>query len=117
MRVARNVDLIVLALALPLFLLTGLPILGWATAAVAWVLQRVVRDFFNSRARKTDDPRAMAGFLAGSMIARGWVVALIIFGAGIATEDEVGLSAALLFVATFTFYLSASMFTRPFEES
>jgi hypothetical protein len=117
MRVARNVDLIVLALALPLFLLTGLPLLGWATAAGAWVLQRLLRDFMNARARTTDDPRAMAGYLAGSMIARGWLCALIIFGVGLASEDEVGLSAALLFIATFTVYLTMTMITRPFEEA
>ena len=115
MRIARNVDLIFLALALGVFLALGLPILGWVTGAGAWVLQRLLRDFLTRRARKADDPREMVGYLAGSMIARGWLCALIIFGIGIATEDDVGLSAAVLFVLTFTFYLSVSMITRPFD--
>jgi hypothetical protein len=115
MRIARNVDLIFLALALGIFLALGLPILGWATAAGAWVAQRLLRDFLSGRAKKAEDPREMVGYLAGSMIARGWICALIIFGVGIATEDEVGLSAAVLFVMTFTFYLSVSMITRPFD--
>lgn len=115
MRIARNVDLIFLALALGVFLALGLPLLGWLTAAAAWVGQRLLRDFLNARARKAEDPREMVGYLAGSMIARGWLCALIIFGVGIATEDEVGLSAAVLFVMTFTFYLSVSMITRPFD--
>jgi len=115
MRIARNVDLIFLAVALGVFLALGLPILGWATAAGAWVAQRLLRDFLNSRARKAEDPREMVGYLAGSMIARGWICALIIFGVGIATEDEVGLSAAVLFVFTFTFYLTVTMITRPFD--
>ena len=34
---------------------------------------------------------------------------------GLATEDDVGLSAAVLFVMTFTFYLTVSMITRPFD--
>ena len=115
MRIARNVDLIFLAVALVFFLALGLPLLGWLTAAGAWVGQRLLRDFLNARARKAEDPREMVGYLAGSMIARGWLCALIIFGVGIATENEVGLSAAVLFVLTFTFYLSVSMITRPFD--
>ena len=116
MKIARNVDLIFLALALIVFLAAGLPILGWVTGAGAWVGQRLVRDFLNSRAKKAEDPREMVGYLAGSMIGRGWIVALIIFGIGLATEDAVGLSAAVLFVFTFTFYLTVSMITRPFED-
>lgn len=115
MRIARNVDLILLAATLPLFLVTGLPLLGWATAAVAWVLQRLLRDFLASRARKAEDPRSIVGYMTGSLIGRGWLCALIIFGVGFATEDEVGLSAALLFIATFTLYLTVTMITRPFE--
>ena len=115
MRIARNIDLIFLALALAVFLALGLPVLGWATGAGAWVAQRLLRDFLTSRARKADDPREMVGYMAGSMIARGWIVALIIFGIGLATSDDVGLSAAVLFVLTFTFYLSVSMITRPFD--
>jgi len=115
MRIARNIDLIVLAVALVVFVAAGLPILGWVTGAAAWVGQRLLRDFLASRARKTDDPREMVGYLAGSMIGRGWIVALIIFGVGLATEDSVGLSAAVLFVFTFTFYLTVSVITRPLE--
>jgi len=115
MRIARNIDLIFLALALAVFLALGLPVLGWVTGAGAWVAQRLLRDFLTSRARKADDPREMVGYMAGSMIARGWIVALIIFGIGLATSDDVGLSAAVLFVLTFTFYLSVSMITRPFD--
>jgi hypothetical protein len=115
MRIARNVDLIVLALALPLFLAAGWPVLGWVTATGAWIVQRVLRDFLASRARKAEDPRSIVGLMAGSLIGRGWLCALIIFGVGFATEDAVGLGAAVLFVATFTFYLTVSLILRPFE--
>ena len=115
MRIARNVDVIFLALALVFFLALGLPILGWVTGAGAWLAQRLLRDVLSARARKAEDPREMVGYLAGSMIGRGWLCALIIFGVGLATEDDVGLSAAVLFVLTFTFYLTVSMITRPFD--
>jgi hypothetical protein len=115
-RIARNIDLIVLALALPLFLAAGWPILGWITGAGAWLLQRVVRDFLAARARKANDPRSIVGYMAGSLIGRGWLCAIIIFGVGFATEDAVGLGAALLFIATFTFYFTVSMILKPFED-
>ena len=116
MRIARNADLILLALALPLFLVTGLPLLGWAAATTAWVLQRLLRDFLAARARKAEDPRSIVGYMTGSLIGRGWLCSLIIFGVGFATEDAVGLSAALLFIATFTLYLTVTMIVRPFED-
>lgn len=116
MRIARNVDLIVLALTLPLFLAAGFPMLGWATGAGAWIGQRLLRDFMAGRARRSTDVREQVGYLAGSMIARGWLVSLTILGVGLLTDENVGLAAAVLFVATFTFYLSVSMITRPFEQ-
>ena len=35
----RHLDLVVLALALPLFLVAGFPMLGYAAGAVAWLAQ------------------------------------------------------------------------------
>jgi hypothetical protein len=116
MRVMRNIDLIVLAAALPIFLAAGFPILGWATAAGAWIGQRLLRDWMAGRARRSEDVREQVGYMAGSMIARGWLVSLTILGMGLATDEDVGLSAAVLFVLTFTFYLTFSMITRPFDQ-
>ena len=75
LRVLRYLDLVVLALALPIFVAAGLPLLGWAGAAGGWLLQRVIQYFIEKRARESDDPRTVAGLLTGSMIARGWIVA------------------------------------------
>jgi hypothetical protein len=116
LRVMRNIDLVVLAVALPIFLAAGFPILGWATAAGAWIGQRLLRDWMEGRARRSKDPREQVGYMAGSMIARGWLVSLVILGVGLTTNEDVGLSAAVLFVLTFTFYLTFSMITRPFDE-
>jgi hypothetical protein len=79
MTFVRNLDLALLALALPLFLVAGWPILGWATAAVIWGLWRGVGEWADRRAAAAaahSDPRRMAGIAAGSMIGRGWLLAL-----------------------------------------
>ena len=57
----------------------------------------------------------MAGLLAGSMLVRGWLTALVVFGVGMAGDREDGLAAAVLVISLFTAYLSATMISRPFE--
>jgi hypothetical protein len=108
------IDLALLALALPLFLATGLPLLGWGAAAAAWIVQRAIRMVLTKRAAASNDPRTVAGLLTASMIGRGWLVALAIFGAGM-VERKAGLSAAVLVIALFTVYFTVNMFMRPFE--
>jgi hypothetical protein len=112
---AHYLDLFVLALALPVFVAAGFPILGWAAGGGAWVAQRLLRDAMERRARASDDIRTVAGLTAGSMIARGWLVALAVFIVGVSTDNETGLSAAVLVIALFTVYFSMNMFMRPFE--
>ena len=87
----RYLDLVVLlVVALPIFLLADLPLAAYLVGGGAWVLQRVVQALMQRRAEASDDPRVVAGWTAGSMIARGWFCALAIFGVGIAEGDEAG---------------------------
>ena len=110
----RYLDLVLLAIALPVFVLAGLPMLGYAAGAAAWLVQRVVQVALNRRAAAADDPRTVVGIAAGSMIGRGWLVALTIFAAGMADEDA-GLAAAVLVIVLFTAYFTVSMIMRPFQ--
>jgi hypothetical protein len=114
-RVVRHLDLVVLALALPVFLLVHLPPLGWAAAAVGWCAQRVIDTYAKRRAAASGDPRTVAGVMTGSMIGRGWLVALTIFAAGL-VQRRAGLSAAVLAIALFTIYFTVQLIVRPFEE-
>jgi hypothetical protein len=111
----RYLDLVLLAIALPVFVLAGLPMLGYAAGAAAWLVQRAVQVALNRRASAADDPRTVVGIAAGSMIGRGWLVALTIFAAGMADEDA-GLAAAVLVIVLFTAYFTVSMIMRPFQQ-
>jgi hypothetical protein len=113
-RVMRNVDVLVFALTLPLFVVAGWPLLGWLTAAGAWTLQRLISEFAVRKAEAADDPRTTVGLLAGSMIGRGWLVAGIIIAVGLQNNDA-GLSAAVLFLAVFTIQFTMTLAMRPFE--
>jgi hypothetical protein len=114
LRMLRFLDLALLALALPIFVAAGLPLLGYAGAACGWLIQRGVQTLIESRARASDDPRTVAGLLTGSMIARGWIIAGSIFIVGL-SEREAGLSAAILAITLFTFYFTGQLIGRPFE--
>ena len=113
-RVLRNVDVPVLALALVIFIVAGWPIVGWLTGTGAWVAQRLVSELAIRKANQADDPRTKVGLLAGSMIARGWLVAGIIIAVGLGNNDA-GLSAAVLFLAVFTIQFTMTLAMRPYE--
>lgn len=110
----RYLDLLLVALALPIFLAAGLPLAGWAVGGGAWVVQRGLQEYLDRRARASTDPRTVVGLLAGSMIARGWFVAIAVFLVGL-SDNEAGLAAAVLVIALFTVYFTVRMILRPFE--
>jgi hypothetical protein len=111
----RYLDLVLLVVALPVFVAAGLPMLGYAAGAGAWLVQRAIQVALNRRAAAADDPRTVVGIAAGSMIGRGWLVALTIFAAGL-SDEEAGLAAAVLVIVLFTAYFTVSMIMRPFQQ-
>jgi hypothetical protein len=111
----RYLDFAALALALPLFLLADFPIAGYLVGGGAWIVQRAVQVLMQRRAEASKDPRVVAGWTAGSMIARGWFCALAIFGVGIAEGDDAGLAAGVLVIALFTVYFMVRMILRPLD--
>lgn len=112
----RYLDLLVLALALPLFLIAELPLVGYAGAAFGWLLQRGISAFAERRAADTGDRRAAMGVLAGTMVARLWIMGLSVLAVGL-IEREAGLAAALLAAALFTISFSTLLIVKPLEEA
>ena len=107
-------DLALLVLALPVFVLAGWPLGGYAVAAGAWLVQRGIQVVASRRAtaaQKRGERRAALGILAGATLARVWLIALAVLLVGLA-EREAGLAAALLSAALFTVYLATQFVTR-----
>ena len=115
MTFVKYLDLVVLALALPVFVLAGWPMLGYAAGAVAWLVQRAIQSYTNAKAMAVERAAGVAGWVTGSMIGRGWLVALTIFAAGM-VENDAGLAAAVLVIVLFTVYFTVNMILRPFEQ-
>lgn len=112
LRVLSHLDLIVLALALPVFIAAGFPLAGWAAGTGIYVGQWVVRELANRRAERSSDPRTTVGLLAGSMIGRGMTVGLALLVVGL-TNHDAGLAATLLFLLAFSIAFTFGLALRP----
>lgn len=112
----RNFDLILLALALPLFVVAEWTIAGWVVGAVIWGLWRGLGEWLGHRAAdaaQRDDLQKMAVLQGVSTIGRGWVLLLGILAAGLLISEEVALAAALLCLVLFTVSISIRLALRP----
>lgn len=113
----KYVDLLALALALPVFLLAGFPILGYAVAAAAWLVQRGVQTLAARRAQEElahgERQRAM-GIVAGTGLGRVWFLAAVVLVVGLAVERQAGLAAACLVVVLFTISMAAQGYRQLF---
>jgi len=105
-------DLFALALTLPLFLVAGFSMLGYAVAAGAWLIQRVVRELVQRRAEAATDVRTSVGLTAASMLIRGWLVAFALFAVGL-SDNDAGLAAAVLFLFLFSIFFTMQAIVRP----
>jgi len=106
--ILRYLDLVLLALALPVFVAADWPLLGYAVAAGAWVAQRLVLAYADKRAARSlaaGDRRDAFKTTAVSTMGRVWLVSVAVLLVGLLAEREDGLAAALLVTALFTTYL------------
>jgi hypothetical protein len=105
--VLRFADLGVLAVALPVFLLAGFPMLGYAVAAGAWLAasaMHLAAERHVKRSLAEGNRRSALGVLAAATLGRVWLVALAILLVGLA-EREAGLAAAVLAAVLVTVHL------------
>jgi uncharacterized membrane protein YkgB len=114
----KYVDLAVLSAALAVFLLGGLPLLGFAAAAGVWLVQRGIQVLAERRAnaelRAGNRQRAMA-MVAVSTLGRVGLMAAVVLAAGI-VEREAGLSSAILVAVLFTVSFAGQGIAHLFHE-
>lgn len=105
----KHVDLLVLAAALAVFALGGLPLLGYAVAAAAWLAQRGIQVLAGRRTAAElaagNRQRAM-GIVAATTLGRVWLMVTAVLLCGIA-ERQAGLASAFLLLALFTISFAA----------
>lgn len=106
----KYVDLVVLAAALAVFVLGGLPMVGYAAAAAAWLAQRGIQALAARRVAAElaagERQRAM-GIVAATTLGRVWLMATVVLVTGLLAQREDGLAAAVLLVVLFTVSFAA----------
>jgi len=114
----KYVDLLLLAVALAVFLLGGLPLLGYVVGAVTWLAQRGIQMVAAKRSQaelKAGNRQKAMGIVAATTLGRVWLMATAILLVGLA-EREAGLSAAILVLVLFTVSFAAQGFSHLFGE-
>ena len=115
LRVLRNVDVIVLVIALPVFLAAELPILGWAATTVSWLAARFFQSFIEGKALQRQSRQAALGARAASLLGRLYLVTMAVFVAGL-IDREAGLTGGVLAVVVFTSYFISLFAMAALEE-
>jgi hypothetical protein len=114
----KYVDLLLLAVALAVFLLGGLPMLGFAVGAAAWLLQRGIQMIAARRSQQelsNGNRQKAMGIVAATTLGRVWLMATAVLLVGLA-ERQAGLSAAILVLVLFTFSFAAQGLAHLFGE-
>ncbi|MGA7396288.1 MAG: hypothetical protein WBW62_02465 [Solirubrobacterales bacterium] len=104
-----NLDLLVLAIALPIFITAGFPMVGYLVAAVLWIASRLIHMTAERKAMENlmaGKRNSAMGTIAATSLGSAWLMAIGVLVAGVAISNEVGLSAAVLLVVLFTLNLA-----------
>lgn len=114
----KYVDLLALLIALAVFLIGDLPLLGYAVAAAAWLAQRGIHMLAQRRMKQelaAGNRQKAMGIVAATGLGRVWLMATSVLLVGLA-EREAGLAAALLLLALFTLSFAAQGLTHLFAD-
>lgn len=100
---------LVVALALPIFLLAGWDLTGWALGAVLWAGLEAI-ELLLTRLRGRASNVAASAVLAFGLTFKAVVVLAVLFATAV-SHPHVALAAALVYVLAYTFELGLALVT------
>ncbi len=98
---------VVIALALPVFVLAAWPLEGWALAAVLWIASQTL-GLLLTRVRLGADNLAASGVVGIGMSVRTIAVMVVVIAVA-AADAGTGLAAGLLYAFAYTLELATSL--------
>lgn len=116
----RNLDLLVLALALPIFIAIDAPIAGYLAAGGAWLIGRLGKFAADRRrdvALQHANRNAALGLTAAAMLGRLWILAAAILVVGLVGDRDAGLAGAVLAAALVTAFLTGEGIAALYESA
>jgi hypothetical protein len=99
-----TIGLVVAVLTLPIVIVAGGPIQGWVLGLLLWSANWGASLWLAKASKGMSAPYAV-GLSGASFIARAWMVAIVLFVVALTYDKTVGLVAAGVFLAAFTFDL------------
>ena len=104
-------DVVVLVVAAPIMLLIGVPAVGYAVGAGAWIVLRAVGIGVDRVAAATQEQARELAIRMGYLLGRLFLLAIAVILARQASKDD-GLTALVVIVFAYTFSMILSIFTR-----
>jgi len=98
----RYLDVVVLVIAAAPLIAAGVPALGYAVGAGAWIVQRVLALVDRRWVRHAAEPRTQLGLNLFEAFGRIWLLAIAIVVAGVAGGRSDGLTAAVTIFAAYS---------------
>jgi len=100
---------LVIVLALPIFLLAGWDLTGWALGAVLWLALELIETVLTRLRGRTANVAASAVLAFGLTFKAVAVLAVLVAAA--ATRPHVAVAAAVVYVLAYSFELALSLFS------
>jgi hypothetical protein len=95
------IGIIVAVLTLPVVLLFGGPLNGWVLGVVLWAANWSLQ-LLTAKLVVNTSPTAAVGLSGISFISRAWLVAIILFVIALNYDEQIGLTAGVVFLVAFT---------------
>lgn len=99
--IASGIGIIVAVVTLPFVLLLGGPLNGWILGVVLWSVNWWLQ-LLTGRLTSDANPTAAVGLAGLSFISRAWLTAIILFVIALRYDEEIGLTAGVVFLIAFT---------------
>jgi hypothetical protein len=110
-------DVVVVAVAAPVAIALGAPVLGCALGAGGWIVQRIVHWADRRWTARLREPRAQLGANLFEAFGRIWLLAGAIIVAGVAGHRADGLAAALLIFGAYSIAFGIRVISGPPKQS
>ena len=99
--IASGIGIIVAVLTLPLVLLMGGPLNGWILGVVLWSANWYLQ-LLTGKLTADANPTTAVGLAGLSFISRAWLTAIILFVIALRYDEQIGLTAGVIFLVAFT---------------
>lgn len=111
--VARHLDLVVVAIVIPVGLALGVPTIGLIVGALAWIAQRVLAQLDRRWIGASMQPRTQLAVTLAEAFGRIWLLVGAIVIAGVAGGRADGLTAAVVIFCAYSVAFAVRVLSGP----